>query len=58
MRDRSKLGAFEHADEVTILIYRITRGFQKEEMYGLTSQIRIATISAPSNTDEGSAKRT
>ena len=58
MRDHSNLRAFELADEVTILIYRITRGFPKEEMYGLTSQMRRAAVSVPSNIVEGSAKKT
>ena len=39
MRDHTKLRAFELADEVAVLIYRATRGFPKEEIYGLTSQI-------------------
>lgn len=50
MRDHTKLRAFELADEVAVLIYRITREFPKEEIYGLTSQIRRAAVSVPSNT--------
>ena len=38
-------------------IYKITSEFQKEEMYGLTSQIKRASISVPSNiAEEGLAK--
>jgi len=37
MRDHTKLRAFELANEVAVLIYRVTRRFPKEEMYGLTS---------------------
>jgi hypothetical protein len=33
-----KLKAFELADDIALLIYLVTRGFPKEEMYGLTSQ--------------------
>jgi four helix bundle protein len=49
MRDHTKLRAFELADEVALLIYRATREFPKEEMYGLTSQMRRAAVSVPSN---------
>ena len=40
MRDHTKLREFELADEVVLLIYRATVGFPKEEIYGLTSQMR------------------
>jgi four helix bundle protein len=43
-----KLGAFELADEVALLIYRATRGFPEEEIYGVTSQMRRAAASVPS----------
>jgi len=42
MRDHTKLRAFELADEVVLLIYQATRKFPKEEIYGLTSQMRRA----------------
>jgi len=53
MRDHKKLKAFELPDEVAVLVYRITADFPKEEMYGLTSQIRQAAVSVPSNIVEG-----
>lgn len=56
MRDHSKLKVFEMADEVALLVYQITANFPKEELYGLTSQVRRAAISVPSNIVEGCAR--
>jgi len=56
MRDHTKLRAFELGDEVAVLIYRVTAGFPREESYGLTSQMRRAAVSVPSNIVEGCAR--
>lgn len=56
MRDHTKLRAFELADEVAVVIYRITTEFPKVEIYGLASQMRRAAVSVPSNIVEGCAR--
>jgi len=53
VRDYKELIAYQKGYELTILIYRLTDTFPKEEMYGLTSQIRRAAVSIPSNIAEG-----
>jgi four helix bundle protein len=56
MRDHTKLRAFEMTDEVAVLVYQMTVGFPREELYGLTSQMRRAAVSVPSNIVEGCAR--
>ena len=50
--------AWQKAMDFAVNIYELTRKFPQEEMYGLTSQLRRAAVSAPSNIAEGAAGRT
>jgi four helix bundle protein len=47
----------EKAHQVTLELYRLTRQFPREELYGLTSQIRRAASSMGANIAEGSGRR-
>ena len=52
------LKAWQKSMELTIEVYRATQGFPNAEMYGLTSQMRRAAVSVPSNIAEGKGKST
>ena len=53
MQDFKKLKVWEKAHALTLAVYIATRTFPKEELYGLTSQLRRATSSIPANIAEG-----
>ena len=47
------LVVWQRALELSLAIYRVTKAFPKEELYGLTSQMRRASVSVASNIAEG-----
>ena len=53
MKDFRKLQVWEKGHILTLFIYKQTYTFPKEELYGLTSQIRRASSSIPINIAEG-----
>ncbi len=52
-QDAYDLIVWQRAIELTVSIYKLTRSFPKEEIYGLTAQMRRASISIASNIAEG-----
>jgi len=48
-----KLKAWKEADELAVQLYLVTKNFPKDELYSLTSQLRRAAISIPTNIAEG-----
>ena len=53
MQDFRKLVVWKEGHELTLSIYHITASFPREETYGLTSQLRRARSSIPTNIAEG-----
>jgi four helix bundle protein len=51
--DYRKLQVWERARRLTLDVYESTRSFPKDEMFGLTSQLRRAASSIPANIAEG-----
>lgn len=52
-----ELIVWQKADELAIEVYKVTKGFPKDEIYGLTSQLRRAVLSIPTNIVEGYARK-
>lgn len=48
-----KLDVWQEAHEFVIIVYKNTAGFPREELFGLTSQIRRAVVSVTANIVEG-----
>ena len=52
-----KLEVWKHSDELAYRVYKITQNFPKEEIYGLTSQVRRSALSIPTNIVEGYSRK-
>jgi four helix bundle protein len=55
-RNFKNIKAWQYADDLAILIYSKTKAFPKEESYGITSQLRRAAVSIPTNIAEGASR--
>ncbi len=53
MRDFKKYDIWKISHKLTLAVYEITKLFPKDEQYGLTSQLRRASSSIPTNISEG-----
>src|SRR5215213_11832304 len=56
-KPHKRLLAWQRGMELVVFIYGLTKSFPREETYGLTSQLRRAAVSVPSNISEGAAGR-
>ena len=58
MRDFKKIQVWQKAHTFVLAIYKMTESFPDEERFGLTSQIRRAAASIPTNIAEGAGRDT
>jgi four helix bundle protein len=57
MRDFRKIKVYQKAETLVLTVYRVTKDFPKDELYGLTSQIRRAVVSIACNIAEGASRQ-
>jgi four helix bundle protein len=58
VRNCQELIAWQKSMDLVVGVYRITKSFPASELYGLTSQLRRAAVSVPSNIAEGQGRGT
>jgi four helix bundle protein len=58
MRSYTELDVWKRSRGLTNVVYRLTKSFPKEEIFGLTLQIRRAAVSVVSNIAEGCGRQT
>jgi len=58
LKNYKDLKVWQRSYQLCLEIYKITKGFPREERYSLTSQIRRAAVSIPSNIAEGYGRKT
>ena len=57
VRNLEELEAWKIAHEFTLAVYRASRTFPKEEIFGVRSQLRRSSVSVPANVAEGFGRR-
>lgn len=57
MRDFRKLNVWSRAHQLTLVLYGATKSFPKDELYGLTAQIRRSASSIGANLAEGCGRK-
>jgi four helix bundle protein len=57
VKDFKELRVWSKAHELTMLVYKLTRAFPRDEVYGLTSQVRRSAASIGANIAEGCGRR-
>lgn len=57
MKSHKDLEIWKRSVDFVTFIYEMTKSFPKEEIYGLTNQLRRAAVSIPSNISEGAARK-
>ncbi len=58
LKNFKDLNVWQKSYKICIELYKVTRSFPNEEKFGLTSQMRRAAISVPSNIAEGYGRKT
>ena len=58
VRSYEELKAWQRATDLVQAVYESARAFPREEVYGLTSQLKRAAVSVPSNIAEGQGRKT
>jgi four helix bundle protein len=57
MKSHKDLDVWRVAVELAVEVYEVTKNFPKDELYGMTAQMRRAAVSIPSNIAEGAARQ-
>ncbi|HEY5824999.1 MAG TPA: four helix bundle protein [Cyclobacteriaceae bacterium] len=58
MNNYKELKIWQKSVDLAVSIYDVTKNFPREELYGLTSQLRRCAVSIPSNIAEGAGRNT